>query len=229
MGARKSKHSRSVITERSRFGLSRPVNVRSTLPVVVVVCDDAKTACAYFTQIKREVRSKVTVEVVEAPNHGATPDDVVRCAISQWAKLKNESSHDPDDSAEVVWVLIDLEVEADRVRAAYTARDKAKGKDIRVALSNPCFEVWTLAHLIDTGEAFNGCGAVVARIKAEWRRQFAAAFENKAQADYSKLRDYRDVAIQRAKARSASKDQSWTEVHRVVEAILALAGDGVES
>lgn len=221
MGASKSKRSRSVNVDRNRYGASRPLRVRPTLPVVVVVCDDTKTACAYFTEIKREVRSKVTVEVIEASSHGATADSVVSRAIARLTALRKKVSHDPDDAAESVWALIDLEVETERTRAAHAAKKKAKKKDVSVALSNPCFEIWTLAHLIDTGEAFNGCASVVARIKPEWKAKFGSDFETKAQADYGKLVELRSMASQRAKARTPAKDQSWTEVYKVVEAIFA--------
>ena len=78
------------------------------------------------------------------------------------------------------------------------AQKNAAGKKYRVLLSNPCYEVWTLAHLTDTGEHFNDCKAVVSRIRTEWKKAFGSEFGPKAQADYEKLMRYRDTAILRA-------------------------------
>jgi hypothetical protein len=207
-----------------RFGLSRPRRIRPTLPIVVVVCDDARTAVAYFTELKREVKEKVTLQVVPAPCDGATPDDVVSLAIKWGTELSSEAHHDPEDAKELVWALIDLEVEAQRQAQAHQAKKKAQQAGVSVALSMPCFEVWTLAHLIDTGEHFMDCDAVLARIRKEWKKRFNADFgRQKAQADYSKLMEHRDEAVRRARMRSAGTDQSWTEVYQVVEAVLGQA------
>ncbi len=211
-------------TYRNRYGSSRPYQTRSTLPVVVIVCDDTKTAISYFDVIKREVKAKVTVTIVNAPCDGATADMVVSLAIKAADDLKSARSHDPEDATETIWALIDLEAEPEKQASARLARGKALSHGgVSVSLSNPCFEVWTLAHLIDTGEAFNNCKAVLDRIKVEWKKKFGSAFEKKAQADYQKLMQYRSDAIQRAKKRSERKDPSWTEVWKVVEAILSMA------
>jgi hypothetical protein len=218
MGAKKSKRSRSVILA-SRYGFSRPPQTRKPLPVVVVVCDDTTTAVAYFDELKREVKSYVTVEIIAAEGHGERPNTVVSRAINRAAELHSKDSHDPNDK-DSVWALIDLESDPQTRGEAFAAKKKAEKKHVKVALSNPCFEVWTLAHFINTGELFNGCSDVVNRIRTEWKKHFQSDFDNKAQADYSKLMALRSVAIQRAKARSKT-DPSWTDVHKVVEEILS--------
>ena len=49
---------------RKRYGgFQRPTQIRPPLPLVVVVCDDTRTAVAYFTESKREVKTEVMVEV----------------------------------------------------------------------------------------------------------------------------------------------------------------------
>jgi hypothetical protein len=206
--------SRSRSTNSCQFGLSRPFKARPTLPIVIVVCDDTRTAVNYFTEIKREVKAKVTVMVQRAPCKGASPDMVLTQALHLRKK------HSPVQSNDSVWALIDLEAEAQKQTQASLVKKNAIGKDITVALSKPCFEVWTLAHLTDTGEAFKDCSAVLARVKIEWKKLFKTDLTKKAQADYSKLMPYRDLAISRAKKRNQTTDQSWTEVFKVVEAIL---------
>ncbi|MBX3410512.1 MAG: RloB domain-containing protein [Phycisphaeraceae bacterium] len=170
--------------------------------------------------IKREVKSKITVHVIEAPCHGATADDVLKAADHQRKSLKDSSAHSREDRSSV-WALIDTEVEPHRVSAAHDAKKKAESKGVKTALSKPCFEVWTLAHLADTGEAFSGCSAVLQKVKSAWKAEFQSEFA-KPQADYAKLAILRHKAASRAKARTPDKDQSWTEVYKVVEEIDAL-------
>lgn len=205
----------------SRYGSSRQVGIRPTRPVVIVVCDDAQTAVKYFYEIKREVKDGVTVEVVPAPCHGASADKVLQLAIEHRKALREEKSHARQDK-DLVWALIDLEAEPHKQSQAREAQGEGTRKGVNVALSMPCFEVWTLAHFVDTGEAFQNCAAVLDRLKTEWAKRFNTELR-KAQADYSKLMQYRGQAVQWSKRRKARKDQSWTEVYKVVEAIESLA------
>jgi hypothetical protein len=88
-----------------------------------------------------------------------------------------------------------------------------------VALSNPCYELWSLLHLVDTGEMFINCAAVIERLAKEWQGRFKQAFGPKAQADYSKIIEDRMAAVARARKHHENGDQSWTEVYLVVEDI----------
>ncbi len=200
-----------------RYGASRPYQTRPTLPVITVVCDDTKTAAAYFTELKREVKAKVTVNVEPAPRCGASADDVLRHAARFAESLR------PTQSGDSTWVLLDMEAEAYRQDQALQVKEQAALRPVAVLLSNPCFEVRTLAHLVDTGEAFKGCAAVVARIKAEWKKKLGVDFGNKkSQADYAKLMPLRGEAVIIARKRSPDRDGSWTEVFHVVEAVTRL-------
>lgn len=200
----------------NRYGVARPVRIRATLPVVTVVCDDTKTAVAYFLELKRQVKAKVTVRVEPAPCSGASASDILDLATSLAGALT------PIEAGDSTWVLLDMEAEKYRRDQAEQAQRQA-GKRVTVLLSDPCFEVWTLAHFVDTGEAFIDCAAVVRRIRTEWKKRFEASFGNKkGQADYAKLMPYLADAVRNAKKRSPSRDGSWTEVFRVVEVIMSL-------
>ncbi len=205
----------------ARYGLSRPTSLRAPLPVIVVVCDDSKTAVAYFTELKREVKAHLTVRVVPAPCDGANPADILSLAKSHADDLRNGVDHD-GEANDSVWALIDREGEPDRQAQADQARQSAAANKVKVLLSNPCYEVWTLAHLVDTGEALNNCQAVLARVKLEWKTTFRTPFpKSKANADYTKLTPFRVEALRRAKQHHKNGDQSWTEVYMVVEAIMS--------
>lgn len=207
--------------DNGRYGSRRQTQYRSVLPVVVVVCDDAKTAVAYFTEMQREFKGKVTLKIVPAPCSGATADDVVKAAISEWQGWAEGHSGGSPEAHDQVWALLDLEVEPRLRKRATAAQLKAGTKGVRVALSDPCFEVWTLAHLTDTGAAFADCKAVVAAIKTEWKKKFGTDFGNKkSQADYSKLMPLRQDAIRNCQKRDPQRDRSWTEVHLLVKSIV---------
>jgi hypothetical protein len=218
-GASKSKRSRSNQESMERYGKRRIAFV-APLPVIIVVCDDAKTAVSYFGEIKNLVRRRATVRVFRNPHDRATAREVVDYAIEQRALLSEKGASDVADKTHA-WALIDTEWDSERQAKAHNAQKYGRAKGIGVALSNPCFEVWTLLHLIDTGEYFSGGAAVLARLEDEWIKFFGDVLGPKAQADYSKLMPLLDTAKARARQRNESKprSQSWTEIYQVIAVI----------
>ncbi len=192
-----------------RYGAWRAHGVRKPLPVVMVVCDDTKTAVAYFLAVKKEVKAAVTVHVVRAPRTGASAAEVVDLAAKRVG--------DAEEEGDSVWALIDCEAEPERIIAAEAAKARGNSCGVNVALSKPCFEVWTLAHFIDTGQKFSNCAAVVRQVEAEWKKRFGTKFD-KAKADYGKLMEYLNEARVTAK-KQRNSGQSWTEVFMVMDAI----------
>lgn len=217
-GAGKSRVSKEARQNRERYARPRPVNQREPLPVVVVVCDDTKTAPTYFNALAQKLKGKV---YLKAHGCGAMPADVLAEAKSKREGLLEKSSADAEHDKNVVWALIDVEGEQQRQNAAWTAKESAENDGIKVALSKPCFELWTLLHLCDTGEAFSDCSAVIARLNAEWKKVFGKAMGPKAQADFSKIRPKIDEATKRARKHRESNDPSWTEVFKVLEEIMS--------
>ena len=162
-GARKSRHSRQVAERRDRFG-KRKVHIRAPLPIVALVCDDTHTAPEYFGELKRQVKRHVTVKIVKAPCQGASPRVVVQRAVEERRAL---SAHKSASDKDVVWAAIDVEGEAHRQCEAESAASNAPS-GVRVAISYPCYEVWTLLHLEDTGALFNSSLAVLERVGDLW-------------------------------------------------------------
>ena len=220
MGARRSRQSRSRLRDRHRYGSSRPHGVRPPLPVIVVVCDDAKTAVSYLNILKRDVKRQLTLTVVPSPSAWAAADDILAEAVRQKASLQEQSARDETDQ-ESIWALVDLEQSAERREQAKSAKAKGEKIGISVALSDPCYDLWTLLHLVDTGEEFMDCSAVIARIEPLWKRQFGQSFGHKGQADYTKIMPFVQEAVERARRHHKANDPSWTEVYRLIEEIRA--------
>jgi hypothetical protein len=215
-GARKSRVSKE---RERRFG-KRPRAIRDPLPVVLVVSDDAQTAPAYFGQLRQEYKQKLMIAVVPTPCGGATISTIMAYARQQRKALREGQG---GQAADAVWVLIDTEGNPALHAQAFEAQ-KTGASGLGVAISIPCYEVWTLLHLEDTGRHFDDCGKVLGRIKALWKERFRRDFgRKKAQADYSKILPSRQEAHERARKHWEGEDQSRTEVFRVLESIEAAA------
>jgi hypothetical protein len=174
-----------------------------------VVCDDTTTAVGYFELLAQKHKDRKRVRVLSAPRCGATGADTIEFAIAQ--------KRDPVETGDVTAALIDLDTNPNR--QALLKRGVDEG--VEVLFSNPCFEVWTLAHLEDTGAMFVDCNAVLSRVKTRWKAEFGQAFDRKAKADYSKIIGHCQTAVERCSRRDAGTSQSWTEVWRIVKAIIA--------
>jgi len=92
----------------------------------------------YLVHQYRRNRFKVSVEIGKF--HG-TPLPLVRAAVE--AKRKNERGQKRKGRAhDEVWCVFDVDEHPDLQEAIALAR----AHDIRVAVSNPCLELWILLH-----------------------------------------------------------------------------------
>jgi hypothetical protein len=196
------------MASRQRYGTRRSSQTLPVRAVITVVCDDTTTAVGYFELLRHEFRDQKTIRVYPAPRCGALGNDVIQHAI--------EKKPVPVESGDRTVVLVDVDTNPNQQTLAKSGMDK----DVEVLFSKPCFEVWTLAHLEDTGQAFQDCSAVIHRIKIKWKAQFDQDFGRKSQAEYSKIIPYRQVAIDRCRKRNAQNSQSWSEVWKVVDIII---------
>jgi hypothetical protein len=194
-----------------RFGAKRSQNTRDTLPIVMVICDDTRTAPAYFSELRPVVKGSCTLKILPASRHGVTGETLLDYAVTERNKLS-------DVEGVTVWVLVDLEMKSDSDATAAALLEKSQQQGVNIALSQPCFEVWILHHFLDTGEMFTSCGAVLKKIKREWKARFSQDFPSKkAQADYRKLLDLIHEASTRSRTHNTDNSQAWTDVWRVVD------------
>jgi hypothetical protein len=222
MGAKRSRRSRSYGIDKDRYGTARPQRIRSVLPIIAVFCDDTKTAPSYFAHIKREVKERVSLIIHPKSCDRADAHRVVAQAIDCLRRLANRQTTDSNDQS-FVWALLDLEASVEARGIASSAATTARNAGVFVALSDPCYEVWTLSHLCDTGESFASCSSVLQRIKSEWLKRFSVPFGPKAQAGYLTLMPFREIATERARRHCLAKDPSYSEVYKLVELIEQLA------
>lgn len=197
----------------ARYGARRPQSERDLLPFILIVCDDLRTAPAYFEPLNVRCKGRCTIKVIASNEHGASGNATLKLAQWKWQERKDKENAQ-------MWVLIDLENKPNNDPAVRQWRKDADVAGINLAFSKPCFEVWTLAHFVSTGETFAECNAVIAKLKFQWKQAFKSEFpQKKAQADYRKLLDLIPTAITNAKSHNAENSQSWTDIWQVVEEI----------
>lgn len=112
---------------------------------ILVVCEGKKTEPLYLRQFQHHVRNpRVHVEPV---GPAGVPVTVVRTAIDLRRRAEDEArgQHDENLLWDEVWAVFDMD---DHPNVA-EAKQLATANDIRLAVSNPCFELWALLHFAD--------------------------------------------------------------------------------
>jgi hypothetical protein len=107
----------------------------------MVFAEGAETEPVYFTNWYRLHRDRVIVKV--APHRGTTtPMELVKRAISQRDQDIRDARRGLGDAYNEYWCVFDVDVHP-RLREAL---ELAVSEDIKIALSNPCIELWLILH-----------------------------------------------------------------------------------
>ena len=131
---------------RDRGSLRRTVAVRAPKRTVLVFCEGKRTEPEYLKALKREpaVREVASVDIrINEETAGSAPLTLVTAAVEARAR-----AFDEEGEVDEVWCLFDVEWPKNhpKLREAVAL---AEARDVLVAVSNPCFELWLALHFGD--------------------------------------------------------------------------------
>ena len=107
-----------------------------TISLVVIAVEGQKTEPRYFRMLQEEFGSRIKLEIVLDDEHKSSPQHV----LDRLLQFKNKQELKDDD---VCWMVID--VDGNSKTLPKIIKD-AKSNGCKVALSNPCFEIWLSLH-----------------------------------------------------------------------------------
>ena len=116
--------------------IARPPAKRPPAARIVVATEGVLTEPEYLKVFGR-IHCDQSVRVVPI-RVGGDPRTVVERAIEESKKAKSDRLATRDS----VWAMFDRDVH----KRFDEARDLARGNHIRLAISNPCFELWGILH-----------------------------------------------------------------------------------
>jgi hypothetical protein len=118
---------------------------RDPKPTILVVTEGEVTEPEYLKGFRDKCRNpRVTIEV--AKEHGV-PMTLVRIAKQYKEEAEAGAAREKDDNLayDSVWCVFDI----DDHPAVGEAKEMARANGIRLAISNPCIELWLLLHFRD--------------------------------------------------------------------------------
>ena len=119
--------------------LSRKRAVLTPAPRVVIVTEGALTEPQYLNSFN-DIHTDKSIKLVIRPAKG-DPRRVVDWAVKEKESLLGDSLAAQD----TVWAVFDRDAHPRFAEAV----DRAKANGIRLAISNPCFEIWGVFHYRD--------------------------------------------------------------------------------
>jgi RloB-like protein len=120
----------------------RRLPFREPKPIILIVCEGENTEPQYFKGLIRACQNP-RVEIYVAAEHGV-PKTLVETAKVHKNKAESDARREGDENRayDSVWCVFDV----DDHPHVHDAQQMAHDNDIRVAISNPCFELWLLLH-----------------------------------------------------------------------------------
>jgi hypothetical protein len=200
---------------------SRPNASRVIGRKVLIACEGTKTEYLYFQAIRSSLRLP-TLQVVVVRPDGTDPLNVVRKAVVEKRRLKKDLAWVTNDQA---WAVFDGDEHRDSNRANWNdAIQLAASNDIKLAISNPCFELWYILHFQDCERALNRVDAL--RLLRKHIKEYAKGIVPWP----NPLQPLTSTAIQRAQFLAAKYERDGFDpyynpssgISRLVETLLAL-------
>ncbi len=116
----------------------RGAPTRKPRPYVLIVCEGAKTEPNYFDAFRTDKHlSRELIKIVPGDVSGNNPKSIVEYAKRRMGEARKEGAEYDE-----VWCVFDCD-EHERLPEAFV---QARANGMKVAFSNPCFELWFLLH-----------------------------------------------------------------------------------
>ena len=202
---------------RKRDNLQRRRAFAEPRPRVLVCCEGKVTEPSYFNGLKQ--RGHNGLLHVEVQPVGMTPKPLVDYAVDLKEEAETKARREKDDNLKYdeVWCVFDV----DAHERLPDAKQKANANQIRLAISNPCFELWLLLH-------FQHQRAHIERDRAQSACRDRMPGYDK-EVPFDRVFPHYQSAVQRAveldhwqETRGCAGENPSTGVHRLTERIMEL-------
>ncbi len=197
------------LTSRLKRPLKRSEGKLRDAKLIVIATEGQETEKQYFEGLFHTPRVKVDVLPSEA---GASAPNYV---FNRLAAYKQKYDLHRNDQ---LWVMVDVDRWPDKMLAEVA--QKSLKKNFRLAVSNPCFELWLYLHLGDIDPDRN----LSPKEMEELLRKKAGSY-SRSNLKVEDFQPFIQEAVKRAKALHTNLEERWpsktgTYVYLVVEEIL---------
>ena len=206
------------LTSRKKRPLARSVGVLRDARLIVVATEGTKTEKEYFEFFGRE-NKRVKVNVLETQGGFSAPIHVL-------SRLKEFKKKYELGGSDELWLVVDKDRWPDEQLSQVAS--EAHRSRFKLAVSNPCFELWLYMHLDDlTPDMIDKpCSYFEEKV-----RTILGGF-NPSNLNMEQFEPKARIAVRRAEALDVNPDERWpihsgTRVYKIVRTILRMRIEGV--
>lgn len=201
-----------------RGGYARALNTRGIRERFLICCEGEKTEPNYFGKFPIKI-DLVQIDIESGANTLGLINDALK------RKEKAEKANRPYNQ---VWCVFDRDSRSTTPDQFNKAIQKAQNFKIRVAYSNPCFELWYYLHFHYIVAAID-CAEYTRKLSVYLKKEY----EKNSEEMYECLKGKQQTAIKNGKRLqfnrpfcNPEKDNPSTTVHLLVDALNAFIDEG---
>lgn len=193
---------------------------KATRKRLLIVCEGSKTEPHYFKEMRQELRLKTADVTVCGEECGSDPVSVFKYAVQKFEE--EECKYDE------VYCIIDTDDHKNLSQALTLIRQK--GNPFVSIVSSPCFEFWLILHHLPHQKSFRATSTKsIGQVVESALRKLDKAYQKGKPGVWGRYRSKVDSALVNSKAihkvaKSTGNLNPSTEIHVVVESLLALKG-----
>lgn len=198
--------------------LRRKVATRRPRKTLVVFCEGERTEPEYLGALKRQpsVRDVAAVDLRIETRHGG--GSVPRALVGMAIKARRKAM---DEEAEIdeFWCVFDVEWPRNHPGLG-EALQQAHMNGIKLAVSNPCFELWLILHFQDHGSWLDNSQA--RRLRRQLDRSVGKGLEAAKYLPFTADAARRSAALERRHRQDGAvfpQDNPSSGMHRLIAAV----------
>ncbi len=120
---------------------ARSENVRSMKYFIVIVVEGDVAEPSYFRMIEEKFKNSIKLKIVPSQKK-SSPKNLLETARKERREYSDSGSEKKPES---IWIVCDVDLHKNCQIIIKEAQDEG----FKVAISNPCFEVWLFQHLAE--------------------------------------------------------------------------------
>ncbi len=201
------------LTQRKKRPIDRNLKFLGDTRLLIIATEGRITEKQYFAQFRnRRVQVKV---IPTGEDNKSSPEYVLE-------RLKHFRQEYQLEANDELWLMIDVDKWQDKKLSSVTKEAKASG--FKLAISNPCFEIWLLCHYILPSHKTAYCKEITEQLSKELKKVHNCGY-NKAKLNTDHFKPYVKQAVQNAKQLDNNPSTRWpnqlgTHVYKVVEQLI---------
>ncbi|MCV3356118.1 MULTISPECIES: RloB family protein [Campylobacter] len=178
----------------------RPKNNKSKTTKFLIICEGEKTEIQYFENFKKYEEVNKLSLIVNCAKH-PDPNNILQTCINKKTENEYEES----------WIVFDRDER--RAEVIDIVKKDANQNNIRVAYSNPCFELWYYLHFCLIQSEID-CKTLCEKLKKYFGEEY-----QKNKNYFDKLENKTQIAINNAK-KLQENSNPYTNIYELVEKLI---------